>query len=558
MAAIHLYVAFFISGDTVYKISISSNRIYLDDSILDNNSINQINDTIDKYNSIRFSVYNLIILKYLDVAKYNKILGDRSIHVYVKKEYDISDYCANTLVRWAEGLIKTQITNNKEYIKQYEEQLKDVRKNIKDKQKILDSLIELRNCLLTARTFLLTSNDNKTKKKINKELTRIVKNIKFDNNEAIVSIPFTNKKEHYRLYRFEYKYLNPKIKNLKNQISQHKYRENNLNNKIKRCGTLKRSIFGSKSFMKKYVRGEFNKTDFHDKKYNYYEISGRCDARYGNYVFKPTYNTETNSFDFNITLIDNVVITVNNIKFPYKQEELIKLLNKDTNDGKMWPICFRLDRKKDLNNRYYFQIKATFDIECTTKYINTDTSTGIFAIDFNYGHLDVTELDAKGNLISTKTIYYDLEFNSKQNELSLRKALDEVAELACLQHKIIAVENINTYKSNFKANKNKHKQRVLNYTLHRLPYSRFLEIVDFLRIKYNIDIIIVNPAFTSIIGKLKYSYKYKLSTHIAASYVIGRRALGFADSPLKHQNRYLTDIINKSEWAKWSYLNKIA
>ena len=109
----------------------------------------------------------------------------------------------------------------------------------------------------------------------------------------------------------------------------------------------------------------------------------------------------------------------------------------------------------------------------------------------------------------------------------------------------------------FKANKDKHKQKVLNYTLHRLPYSRFLEIVNFLRIKYSIDIIIVNSAFTSIIGKLKYSYKYKLPTHIAASYVIGRRALGFSDSPLKHQNRYLTDIINKSEWTKWSYLNKI-
>ena len=57
---------------------------------------------------------------------------------------------------------------------------------------------------------------------------------------------------------------------------------------------------------------------------------------------------------------------------------------------------------------------------------------------------------------------------------------------------------------------------------------------------------------------LKYVNKYKLSTHIAASYVIARRALRFKEAPLKSHNKYLTKIINSSEWKKWSYLNKIA
>lgn len=37
----------------------------------------------------------------------------------------------------------------------------------------------------------------------------------------------------------------------------------------------------------------------------------------------------------------------------------------------------------------------------------------------------------------------------------------------------------------------------------------------------------VNPAFTSIIGKFKYQKMYNLSIHESASYVIGRRGLGF-------------------------------
>lgn len=542
----------------MYNITICSNRLYLDENILSNTTIKEIDKTINEYSCIRFSVYNLVILKYIDKKQYDKILNDDSIHIYVKQKYNINDYCANTIIRWAEGLVKTQIANNKNYIEQYKEQLKDATKNLKDKQKYLKSLLQLREGLLMSRKFLLTSNDTKTINKINKELSKIVKNIKFENSQIVVSIPFTNKKEYYGLYKFEYEYLNPKINNVKSQISNFKYRINNLNNKIKNCKTLKRSIFGSKAFMKKYNRNEITKEELYDKKYNYYEISGRCDAKYGNYVFKPTYNSKTNSLDFTITLMDGKTIQLNNIKFPYRQKELVKILNKDTNNKKMRPICFRLNKKKDFNNRYYYQLVASFDIESTKQYINTNKSTGIIGVDFNYGHLDVSEIDAKGNLLGYKTIYYDLQFNSKQNEISLRKALDEVAKLACSKNKIIAVEDINTYKSNFKTDKDKHKQKVLNYTLHRLPHKRFLEIVNYLRVKYNIDIIIVNPSYTSIIGRLKYVDKYKLSTHIAASYVIARRALHFKEAPLKSHNKHLTKIINSSEWKKWSYLNKIA
>lgn len=41
---------------------------------------------------------------------------------------------------------------------------------------------------------------------------------------------------------------------------------------------------------------------------------------------------------------------------------------------------------------------------------------------------------------------------------------------------------------------------------------------------------LVNPAYTSIIGKEKYSENKKLNVHTAASYVIGRRALNFIDN----------------------------
>ena len=80
----------------MYKISIGSNRIYLDDSILDNNSINQINNTIDKYNSIRFSticVTLAAIIFYDTTILYWYVLGAlmEIFHKFPSKQLDKDD-----------------------------------------------------------------------------------------------------------------------------------------------------------------------------------------------------------------------------------------------------------------------------------------------------------------------------------------------------------------------------------------------------------------------------------------------------------------------------------
>lgn len=43
------------------------------------------------------------------------------------------------------------------------------------------------------------------------------------------------------------------------------------------------------------------------------------------------------------------------------------------------------------------------------------TDTGIVALDFNYGHLDL-DVDKYDNLVYSKTIYYDLSGSAHQNE----------------------------------------------------------------------------------------------------------------------------------------------
>lgn len=542
----------------MYKVAIYSERIYENSNKLSRNDINNICKTIKTYCRTKYAIYNLSLLKITNNAKYLDILNGNSLHVYTKLRYGLNDYYANSVVRNVEGLIKSCRSNKDNYIKQYEEQIKDVKTNLKCAEKDFDKYIDFRQAFILARNFIKNNSDDKTNKKLIKELNKHFKHIKLTDSEIVVAKPFSKNKTIYGFYEFEYKYLNHKIKELRNNIGRYKYRINNLLNKIKNLEKHKRCIFGSKQLMKKYTRNECTKQDLYNAKYNEFEVSGRDDSKHGNFTFKATYNTDTEDFNFIINLLHDKVLNLHNIKFPYRYKELANILkyDLDTKHKKKRTVSYSIIRKKDCNNKYYFQIKAVFDIDHDKQYINYDKSTGIIAIDFNYGHLDMTELDAKGNLINFKTVYYDLEFNSHQNEISLRKAIDEIATYAKEHNKCLAIEDINTYKANQKANKDKHRQKLLNYILHRLPYNKYLQIMDYTSVKHSIDVIKVKPNFTSIIGKLKYSNNMKLNTHISASYVIGRRAMGFKEKPLSSQNLLLINVINKSEWAKWSYLNK--
>jgi cell division ATPase FtsA len=56
-----------------------------------------------------------------------------------------------------------------------------------------------------------------------------------------------------------------------------------------------------------------------------------------------------------------------------------------------------------------------------------------------------------------------------------------------------------------------------------------------------VEVIEVNPAYTSIIGMLKYAPQLKIDKDIAGAYVIGRKALGFKEDMPENYERLLKD-----------------
>ena len=95
--------------------------------------------------------------------------------------------------------------------------------------------------------------------------------------------------------------------------------------------------------------------------------------------------------------------------------------------------------------------------------------------------------------------------------------------------------------------------------LHYFPYARVDEFINSEACKREFEIVKVNPANTSLIGLYKYAETKKLNNHIAASYVIGRRALNIKDKVPKQYRALLNEkSINKHSFKQWkSISNKL-
>lgn len=528
-----------------YQVTVFSNRFYVNNES-NRLDFNKIDDTILKFNKALYFSYNLNFLRALNKEKYNKLYGDKSTHMVIKEKYGLDDYYTNSINQLAKGKVDSQVTLNKDYKNKKEEQIDAINKKIENTKKLIDKYIKLLENLHIYQKSIKENPNSKIKFKNeglnhisikNKGLDKYIIETKYIKNHKII-------RTEYGLYEFEYKYLYKKIKYLKNIISKLIYRLNNTKTRLKNLDKIKHIQFKK------------------ERKYNNFEISGRSDAKYGNFIFKFKFkykehkenkenkknNESNNIFDAEIRLIDDSYIYINNIIFPYQGELISKALTR-----KM-PLCFGIIKKRDGENRLYYQFKCSFDIEKVID-VNTDKSTGVFGMDFNYGHLDISEIDNKGNLIDFKTIPYKIDGTSKENELSLQSALKQIGELVSSKNKVLVIEKINTKNSKVKST---YKSKVLNRIFHTLPYDKYLHITHYLGLKYGFDVIEINPALTSVIGKYKYAYKKKLNTHISASFVIARRGMKFNEFILKEYKPLIPkDKKNKHHLTQWIALNII-
>ena len=159
--------------------------------------------------------------------------------------------------------------------------------------------------------------------------------------------------------------------------------------------------------------------------------------------------------------------------------------------------------------------------------VETDQRRGAIGVDLNADHLAVSETDADGNwLKSWRVALVTYGKTSRQAEALIGDAVASVVANARDAGKPIVLEKLDF----------RQKKAVLEGESRR--YSRMLSSFSYGKIKacllsrgyrQGVEVHQVNPAFSSVIGRVKFMERYGLSVHQAAALVLARRLLGCSE-----------------------------
>ena len=178
--------------------------------------------------------------------------------------------------------------------------------------------------------------------------------------------------------------------------------------------------------------------------------------------------------------------------------------------------------KRDGKGWRVFATTELPDVEVTT-----DRRLGVIGIDLNADHLAVAETDASGNYLNAwRTPLVTYGKNTHQAEALIGDAVATVVQYAKEAGKPIVIEKLDF----------RQKKAALEGEPPR--YSRMLSSFSYGKIKAyflsrgyreGVEVNQVNPAYSSVIGRVKFMERYGLSVHQAAALVLVRRLLGCSE-----------------------------
>jgi len=239
-------------------------------------------------------------------------------------------------------------------------------------------------------------------------------------------------------------------------------------------------------------------------------------------------------------------ITTGNREFIYA-----KVLREPSNSKDKW-LTFMVMLLESWQTENYFaytvelklrdrEIYGSVSFEISTPEVKYTKEKGVIAIDTNASpiHLAIAEVSKTGELLSYQKISLHHLLGLSQNSKDHQEWIlaHQVVDLAIEKDKAIAVENLKKLKKGVRGD----GKAELRKRLHNWNAKKFLQKLKRVAMLKGVEVIEVNPAYTSVIGMLKYAPQLSIDKDIAGAYVIGRRALGFKEDTPENYKRLLKD-----------------
>jgi IS605 OrfB family transposase len=237
-------------------------------------------------------------------------------------------------------------------------------------------------------------------------------------------------------------------------------------------------------------------------------------------------------------------ITTGNREFIYA-----KVLREPSNSKDKW-LTFIAMLLESWHTQSYFsytvelklrdgEVYGSVSFELPTPKVKYTKEKGVIAIDTNASpiHLAIAEVSKTGELVSYQTISLHHLLGLSQNSKDHQEWIlaHQLLDLALQKGKAIAIENLKKLK---RGNRGDGKAK-LRKILHNWNAKKFLQKLKRVAMLKGVEIVEVHPAYTSVIGMLKYAPQLNIDKDIAGAYVIGRRALGFKEDTPENYEKLL-------------------
>ncbi len=195
------------------------------------------------------------------------------------------------------------------------------------------------------------------------------------------------------------------------------------------------------------------------------------------------------------------------------------------------PVSYRLVRRINrhtMEKSYYVQ--ASFAPHAPE--IVSNQSLGAIGVDINADHIAITETDRFGNYLNSLSLPFDFTGKSSDQVKAIIGDLSSVLIGLCEKTgKPLVMENLD-----FSEKKASLRELALVHRkmLSSFAYSKFIETIQSRGRKQGIEVILINPAYTSLIGAYKFQ-GLNISTHEKAAFAIARRGQGYSEAPEVHK-----------------------
>lgn len=208
------------------------------------------------------------------------------------------------------------------------------------------------------------------------------------------------------------------------------------------------------------------------------------------------------------------------------------------------PITTQVFRREHKLDQWYVHLTTYVQF---VPWVHT-LERGCLGIDFNAESLSVTYVKPDGNIAWCQDFSYKWKgLTSGQRVAAMRDLVVQIVRVAQSLSCAIAIESLDFSKKKAKMSE---ESKLYNEMLSNLATSSFRDALLSRCQRQGVQLIKINPAFTSLIGMIKFMTRFGLNSGTAAAMVIARRAMRLSEKI--PQCLSLPEDEGKHDWSAWN------